>query len=112
MVKINEFHDGEQDDNKLNFSIVHDLHTHMKNDPMFYRKQYYPTMCGCQDKLQKGESIGPEDLMDMINKGVKHYCNKYDLPKRPDDLLAQEEVLSLAEKIYGEEMESMRKGDY
>jgi hypothetical protein len=54
MVKINEFHDSEQDDNKLNFSIVHDLHTHMKNDPMFYRKQYYPTMCGCQDKLQKG----------------------------------------------------------
>ena len=30
----------------------------------------------------------------------------------PQNLLAQEEVLSLAEKIYGEEMESMRKGDY
>jgi len=48
----------------------------------------------------------------MVNNAKDHYCAKYNLPKRPEDLIQKEEIDSLIEKIYGEEMELIRKGDY
>jgi len=60
-MKINEFTDIEHNHgdkkNELGFNVAHDLHIHMKNDPMFYRKQYYPTIAklhvGNQSTLKK-----------------------------------------------------------
>lgn len=104
--------DNKPEKTDLPFSVVQDLHTHMKNDPVFYRKSYYPTMCDCQSKIKAGQPIGPGDLNNMIETGVKHYCSKYDLPKRPDDLLSKEEKMSLAELIFGEEEELLRNGEY
>ena len=119
-MKINEFLDsehthGDSDQKKkaLGFNIAHDLHIHMKNDPMFYRKQYYPTLAKLQDTLKRGEPIDvKKELLPMVNTAKDHYCAKYNLPRRPEDLMQDEEVDALIEKIYGEEMELIRKGDY
>ena len=118
-MKINEFidsehnHDSNDQKKDLGFNIAHDLHIHMKNDPMFYRKQYYPVLAKLQDTLKRGEPIDiKKELMPMVNKAKDHYCAKYNLPKRPEDLMQDEEVDSLIEKIYDEEMELIRKGDY
>ncbi|MAV94221.1 MAG: hypothetical protein CMA31_00865 [Euryarchaeota archaeon] len=119
-MKINEIFDTEHDrdgaDQKkqdLGFNIAQDLHIHMKNDPMFYRKQYYPTLAKLQDTLKRGEPIDVrKELLPMVTKAKDHYCAKYNLPKRPEDLMQDEDVNALIEKIYGEEMELIRKGDY
>jgi hypothetical protein len=115
-MKINEFIDKpEQEEEKpnLGFNAVEDLHIYMKNDPMFYRKQYYPTIAGMQDKLKSGNPIDTrEAMLPMVKQGIKTYCAKYDIPRKPEDLLAPEEIDSLVEKIYGEEMELIRQGDY
>jgi len=111
MVKAVDF-DSKPEKTELPYSVVQDLQTHMKNDPIFYRKSYYPTMCDCQNKIKNGNPIGPIDLEKMIETGVKHYCSKYDIPKRPEELLSKEEKMSLAELIFGEEEELLRNGEY
>ena len=72
-MKINEFIDKEHDhDDKktdLGFSVPYDLHIHMKNDPMFYRKQYYPTIAKLQDTLKRGEPIDvKKELLPMVTR--------------------------------------------
>ena len=114
-MKITEFINSEHDDKKtdLGFNVPEDLHIHMKNDPMLYRKQYYPRIAKLQDTLKRGEPVDvKKELLPMIAKAKDHYCAKYNLPKRPEDLMHDEEVDALIEKIYGEEMELISKGDY
>jgi|TARA_R110001592_G_scaffold259468_5_gene523472 hypothetical protein len=112
-MKINEFADIDPTkENDLGFDVIGDMQVFMKNDPMFYRKQYYPTMAKLQDKLKGGRSPVPDDLSGMIDTGCKHYCNKFDIPKDPSKLLTKEEYNSLAEIICSEEMEALRDGEY
>ena len=112
-MKINEFADIDPTkENDLGFDIIGDMQVFMKNDPMFYRKQYYPTMAGLQDKLKGGRSPVPQDLSPMIDKGCQQYCNKFDIPRDPTKLLTKEEYNSLAEVICSEEMEALRNGEY
>jgi len=103
----------EDEKHELGWNVAEDLHIHMKNDPMFYRKQYYPCMSRLQDQLKQGNPIDVrKEMLPMIEKAKDHYCAKYNLSKRPEDLLYDEEVDALVEKIYGEEMELFREGDY
>ena len=112
MVKLVEFTDDKHEEG-LGFNVVEDLCQHMRNDPMFYRKQYYPMMALIQDKLKKGETLDQREMLSpMIDKGVKHYCSKYDIPKSPEELLTKEDYTAIVEKIYGEEMEMIRDGEY
>ena len=114
MVKLAEFIEQEEQEFKpLEFDVVEDLCIHMKNDPMFYRKQYYPTLALMQDKLKKGETVDQREmLMPMINMAKTHYCSKYDIPKKPEDLLTDDQCTAIIEKIYDEEMELIRDGAY
>ena len=114
-MKINEFINDETNDEhpNLGWDVVGDLHVHMKNDPMFYRKEYYPTIASMQDSLKQGNPIDTKKaIVPMINKGMEHYCAKYDIPRRRGELLQSEDIDALVEKIYGEEMELIQKGDY
>ena len=51
MVKINEFSHKDQ----YGYDIVEDAAIYMRNDPMFYRKHYFPTMTQCQDAHRDGK---------------------------------------------------------
>ena len=115
-MKINEFsdkHDHDYQKPDLGFNVVEDLHIHMKNDPMFYRKQYYPAIANMQDQLKSGNPVNPKEAMlPMVKQGINHYCAKYNIPRKSEDLLQDEEINALVEKIYGDEMELIRQGDY
>jgi|TARA_B110000967_G_scaffold8891_1_gene8878 hypothetical protein len=112
-MRINEFTDFEvEKENDLGFDVVSDMQVFMKNDPMFYRKKYYPTMCNMQSKLQGGKSPMPTDLTDMITAGAEHYCKQFGINKRPSELLTKEDAKSLAEIIFSEEMTALRDGEY
>ena len=40
---------------KPSYDVPTDLIVFMRDDPMFYRKEYYPTMCGCQNCYNNGD---------------------------------------------------------
>ena len=110
-MKITEFHQKAKDN--LNFDLVDDTCVFMKNDPMFYRKQYYPSIATIADMHREGSNKDPKKvLMPMIEKGINEYCRKYGIANMPDDIYRNEDRTAIFDKIYKEEMEQIQKGEY
>jgi hypothetical protein len=113
MVKIVEFFNQPIDDNTLPFNVIEDVSVYMKNNPMFYRKHFYPTMLRFKDLMQAKKKINPVGLFNpMIKKATYDYCKEYNIGKRPEELLSNEERKELIQKIYNEELKNIREGVY
>ena len=100
---------SHNDENNLNFDIVDDMHVFMKNDPMFYRKEYYPTMCSIPKKANKQTK---KVLMSLVNKAAKIYCKKYNIPLDAHELIGLDKRRDLITKIQSEEMPRISAGEY
>lgn len=111
-MKINEFFDQTIDD-KLPFDVVDDMCVFMRNDPMFYRKSFFPAIKRMQECSSTKEKYVPEvELGPMVDKATSLYCSKFDINKRPNELLTKEERSSIIKKIHAEEMNQIKKGEY
>jgi hypothetical protein len=111
-MKINEFSKIEKDD-RLSFNPEDDLTVFMRNDPMFYRKHYFPAMAKIADMQERGESIDPVVLMGpVIKQGIDTYCKKFNIKQRPDEIFPPSGRSDIIKKIYSEELPQIKKGDY
>lgn len=111
-MRIDELHNIEKD-LKPSFDVVDDIHVFMMNDPMFYRREYYPTMCNIADKFDKNQGKGlGKLLMPMIDKGCGAYCKKYNLSSDPSKLITFDDRKAIAKRIASEEIPRIREGDY
>ena len=110
MVKILEFHDPIN--SNLNFDIVDDASFYMRNDPSFYRKEYFPCMAKMADKHSQGTKIDRTDIMKMVERGIDAYVKKYNLGRSSDDVFKQPDRDALIDKLFSEEMEQIKHGDY
>jgi len=111
MVKAVDFA-GLQDD-QMPYDLVDDLVIFMRNDPKFYRKNYFPTMAKASDMHSKGSNIDPVTLMmPMVDKACNSYCKQYNIPKSPDRLFKAEDRKSACNKVYEEELPFIEKGEY
>ena len=98
---------------EIPFDIVDDLAIYMRNDPMFYRKTFFPAMADVSDRLGKGDAIDTLALIKpIIDKGAKSYCKKYIPNKRPEDIFSKEDLDGCCKKIQSEEMPNIKKGMY
>ena len=103
--------DNQQDE--IPFDVVEDLTIFMRNDPMFYRKTFFPAMADVSDKMERGESIDPLVMMKpVVNKGVNSYCKKFIKDRRPEDIFTAEDISACATKIQAEELPNIKKGMY
>lgn len=97
----------------IDFDIVEDALVFMKNDPMFYRKEYYPSISKMADLHRAGSKYNAKKiLMPMITHGINRYCKKYHLANMPDDLFHQDHRKSLFDKIYNDEIKQIKDGEY
>ena len=112
-MKLTELDSKLDTDTKLNFDVVDDLHVFMRNDPMFYRKCYYPTMCSISDNVSEmhGKNLA-KVLMPMIDKAAEGYCKRFNLGRSSNDVISLEDRKSIARKIASEEMPRIREGEY
>jgi hypothetical protein len=55
-----------------NFDLVDDTSFYMRNDPMFYRKQYFPAMASMADMHSKGKKIDRTTLEKMVVHTVEN----------------------------------------
>ena len=109
MVKINEFSHKDQ----FGYDIVEDAAIYMRNNPMFYRQHYFPTMTKCQDAHREGKKIDMADIIKpMIEKACNAYVKQYKIGRHPEEVFRPEERQSLYNKIYNEEMPRIEKGEY
>ena len=111
-MKINEFF-TQNSDTQINFDVVDDTIVFMRNDPMFYRKNYFPTMSKMADMHRAGKDIDPEALVGpVVDQAMEGYCKRYKLTRSPSELYTTEDRLNLINRITTEELEEIAQGGY
>jgi hypothetical protein len=112
MVKIVEFSNLDKETG-LDFNPADDLTVFMRNDPMFYRKHYFPVMAKIADRQDRGDSIDAASLISpVVDQGINIYCKKFNIKQRPDEIFPAAERAEIVKKIYSEEMPQLKKGNY
>ena len=95
------------------FDLVDDTSFYMRNDPEFYRKEYFPAMASIADMHSKGKPVDAhKSLSGLVDKGCTSYCKKYNVARHPDEVYTQEHRNALIDKLFSEEMELIKKGEY
>jgi len=109
-MKINEFTTPQ--DTGLKFDLVDDAVVFMRNDPMFYRKKYFPAMSSMADRVRNGKDIDRSVIGSVVDSGINSYCKKYNLAKGPSEIFTADDRNSIIEKICSEELVEIDKGAY
>lgn len=110
-MRIEEF--TKLDNNELPYDVVDDISIFMRNDPMFYRKELFPAIISMKNSYDKKESIDPSEIFSpIVHKASNRYCKKFNIAKRPDELLTKEDYNRLVQKLYSEELGNIQKGIY
>jgi len=115
--KINEFFDQDQVQelkigSQLPYDIVEDLCIFMKQDPGFYRKTLYPALIDVQASVKKGGKYNKKSMLPVIETAIIQYIKKFNIKKRPAELLTDSEKMQCITKLLTNEVESLRKGEY
>lgn len=100
MVKINEFHNMDIPDEilpKPDFNVGEDLLIFMRNDPMFYRKTFFPAIEDYKNSKKKPV------LIRLVKKGLGSYCNKFNIPNPPSELMNDGDIIEVVKQIIGDE---------
>ena len=109
-MKLFELDDKQEE---IPFDVVEDLAIFMRNDPMFYRKTFFPAMADVSDKMERGESIDPiVFIKPMVDKGINSYCKKFIKDRRPEDIFTDADRNTCCKKIQAEEIPNVKKGMY
>ena len=87
-------------DKGLPYDVVEDTLCYMRNDPMFYRKHYYPAIAKLADHHRAGKKFDPASLLSpMIEKGCDAYCRKYNIARSPEEIFSNDDRNNILEKI-------------
>jgi hypothetical protein len=98
--------------NELDWDIVEDLVIFMKNDPDFYRRNVYPCMVDVQETVRHGGKFNKKSMLPIVEKAINEYIKKFDIKKRPEDLMNSSQKMECISKMLNDEKENFRKGTY
>ena len=105
-MKIFEFFNTEQESEKprFDFDVPDDVHQYMVNDPMFYRRTYYPAVNSMCKRHAKGKKVDPaKELRPIILNACANYVEQFKINADPNTLLDQDEISDIATKIFNTE---------
>lgn len=103
---------ADKDEFSLDYNVCQDCHTYMKNDPMFYRKHYFPVMAMMSDQFRKGKAIDfAETLRPLVKSAMDAYCAKYNLDGS-QSVFTEDDELELIERIKEDEIKNIEEGEY
>jgi len=110
-MRIDEF--SQPADTSLPFDIVDDVCVFMKNDAQFYRKSFFPAVSRIADMHRAGKEINQNECLgSMIEDAIGSYCKKYDIARQPDEIFNNDDRQSIIDRVFAEEMEEIKKGEY
>lgn len=103
----------KKDKDELPFDIEDDLVVYMRNDPMFYRKEYYPMVLKMQSAHKNNKSLDALALwIPVVQRAIVPYMNKFKIDKNPKDIINKHMIKSIASKIYSDEINHIKSGSY
>jgi hypothetical protein len=110
-MRMDEF--SQSQDTSLPFDVVDDVCVFMKNDPVFFRKSFFPAVSRVADMHRAGKTINQNEcLSDMIETAIGSYCKKYNIARHPDEIFTNDDRQSIIDRVFAEEMEEIKKGEY
>jgi hypothetical protein len=109
-MRIDEF--TNRDEMQLPFDVVDDALVFMRNDPQFYRKNYFPVTANMADTVRAGKDIDRKQIGSMVDSGINSYCKKYNIARKPADVFTLEDREAIIEKICSEELKEIEGGSY
>ena len=78
---------------KPDFNVGEDLLVFMRNDPMFYRKSFFPAIEDYKNSKQKPL------LVKLVKKGLSSYCNKFGIANPQEELMSSGDVMEVVGQI-------------
>ena len=90
---------------KPDFDVPADLLIFMRNDPMFYRKNFFPAI---EDYKANRKDTTPIER--MISKGLDEYCTKFNIQNPKNEIFGDGDVQRLVAEIIADEMEDQDSG--
>ena len=110
-MRIDEFH--QMSDKGVNFDIVEDAVIFMRNDPQFYRSQYFPAITHLADLHRAGKPYKASEIINpMIEKGCGAYTKQYNIANSPEEVFSEIDRRNILQKIYDEEIKQIKAGEY
>ena len=97
---------------KLPYDVAEDLTVYMRNDPNFYRKHFFPALLGVQETVKNGGKYNKRDMLPVLEKAIANYVQKYNIKKRPNDLMSEQDCLECIDKILRDEADNFRNEVY
>lgn len=93
------------------FDIKEDLIYFMGNDPDFYRKFYYPSMCKMKISTDRGDDFNSTKFVPLIKHAFEQYKQKFPV-KNLQDSLSKEDLSDICSKIHETELDNIKQGHY
>lgn len=111
-MKLFELHDisTEIQGPKLDFDPLDDLAFFIRNDPLYYRKEYYPLVAKLDDYTQAGKKCKDTAFVPCVNKAVKIYIKKFNISHDATKIFTKDAIQDLAQKMFREELENIKTG--
>lgn len=85
---------------KPDYDVPSDLLIFMRNDPMFYRKNFFPAI-----ERYKEDTKDTTSLENMVKVGLGEYCNKFKIENPQEELMGEGDIIDLVRTIIADEME-------
>lgn len=108
-MKLVEFTDLNPQEQSVNFDVADDMHFHMKNDAMFYRKKYLPFLDTIAKSANDEEQI-ENGLQDLLDSCYEHYCQKYKIDVEKDVLLGNDIKEDIKQRVR-QDAKLVKKGE-
>lgn len=107
MVRLVEFETKE-----MPFDVIDDVAIYMRNDPMIYRKSFFPAITKMQGLHKKGSTIDPDKCLgEVVDGAMESYCEKFNLGS-PKNVFKKGDRESIINKLFAEEMTQIKNGEY
>ena len=90
---------------KPDYDVPSDLLIFMRNDPMFYRKNFFPAV-----EQYRENTKNTKPLEAMIKKGLGSYCAKFNIPNPTNELIGEGDIQDLVRQIIADEMDDLSEG--
>jgi len=90
---------------RLDYDVPSDLLIFMRNDPMFYRKNFFPAI-----EEYKENTKDKTCLEKMVTKGLGEYVKKFEIPHDPKTIFGKGDMKKLVAEIIADEMEDQERG--
>lgn len=108
---LNSPHGDRDSKNELGYDLKDDLICFMRNDPQFYRKDYFPVINKFVEYIKDGKNVQSRAFESLVVKAYEQYQKKFPV-EGLEPSLKKEMCEEICNEIHTSECEFIKQGLY